>query len=118
MGIMRKRISRTALPLVLILWGEVVVSQQPKQASTAAAPVEFSISAQPMDRALKEFASQARLQLIFATGDVTADTLAPAVFGLYLPEAALAKLLEKTSLRYKFVNANTVSIEISHSKRP
>jgi iron complex outermembrane receptor protein len=97
----------------LALGVQIAASQQ----RSAPNPVQFSISAQPMDRALKEFASQARLQLIFATDDIAPDTLAPAISGLYSPEAALAKLLERSSLSYKFVNANTVWIEISHSRR-
>ena len=68
-----------------------------------------------MDRALKEFASQARLQLIFATDDIAAGTLAHAVSGLYSPEAALVQMLANSCLSYKFVNTNTVSIESSHA---
>jgi exoribonuclease R len=100
---------------VLFLWAQAVAAQHLEQAQSSATPVQFRIAAQPMDRALKEFASQAKLQLIFATDDITSGTLAHAVSGLYAPEAALMQMLANSCLSYKFVNTNTVSIEISHA---
>ena len=100
---------------MVFLWAQTVVAQQLAQIQRSTAPVQFSIAAQPMDRALKEFASQARLQLIFATDDIAAGTLAHAVSGLYSPEAALVQMLANSCLSYKFVNTNTVSIESSHA---
>ena len=117
MAIGREPILKILLLSVFALCGQIAASQQIGSVHSAATPVRFSISAQPMESALREFANQARLQLIFATDDIAPGTVAPAVSGLYLPEAALTKLLERTSLSYKFVNANTVSIEVLRSKR-
>jgi iron complex outermembrane receptor protein/outer membrane receptor for ferric coprogen and ferric-rhodotorulic acid len=100
---------------MVFLWAQAVAAQQLAQIQRSTAPVQFSIAAQPMDRALKEFASQARLQLIFATDDIAVGTLAHAVSGLYSPEAALVQMLANSCLSYKFVNTNTVSIESSHA---
>ena len=107
--------SRIWLLSMVFLWAQTVVAQQLAQTQRSTAPVQFSIAAQPMDRALKEFASQARLQLMFATDDIAAGTLAHAVSGLYSPEAALVQMLANSCLSYKFVNTNTVSIESSHA---
>jgi len=63
-----------------------------------------------MDSALKEFASQSKLQLIYVTDDIVAGTVAREVSGLYLPETALAQLLASSCLSYKFVNTHTVAI--------
>jgi iron complex outermembrane recepter protein len=100
---------------VVFLWAQAVAAQQLAHAQSSTTPVQFRIAAQPMDRALKEFASQARLQLIFATDDIASGTLAQAVSGLYSPEAALMQMLAKSCLTYKFVNTNTVSIESSRA---
>lgn len=111
----RKRKSSIGiLTVVLFLGTPIVALQQTMQFQSAATTVQFNIPAQPMDRALKEFASQSRLQLIFATDDIASGTLAHAVLGTYRPEAALAQLLSESCLVYKFVNTNTVSVGASH----
>ena len=114
-GVTRKRITSLRVLAAVLLWTQTVAAQQLAQTERAATPVQFRIAAQPMDRALKEFASQARLQLIFASDDIASGTLAHAVSGLYLPEAALVQMLANSCLSYKFVNTNTVSIESSHA---
>jgi P2-related tail formation protein len=78
-------------------------------------PVTFRIAAQPINQALKEFALQSHLQLIFVTDEVSRTRSAHEVIGVYAPQVALAKLLADTCIRYKFVNANTIALEVSHS---
>jgi hypothetical protein len=97
----------------VLLCAQIVAAQQIAPTLSSRTLVQFRIPAQPMGRALREFAFQARLQLIFATDDIASGTLAPAISGTYLPEAALAQLLANTCLSYKFINTNTVSIEAS-----
>jgi iron complex outermembrane receptor protein len=72
--------------------------------------VAFRIDAQPIDGALKEFASQANLQLVYETGEVSPNIRSAHVAGAFTPEAALSRLLAHTNLDYKFINDRTVSI--------
>jgi len=114
-SVVRKRTKALRVLAVAFLWTQTVAEQQLTRTERSTTPVQFRIAAQPMDRALKEFASQARLQLIFASDDIASGTIAHAVSGLYSPEAALVQMLANSCLSYKFVNTNTVSIESSHT---
>lgn len=103
-GTIESRLIVQSLILILLCTSDAVSQQS--------APVVFRIAAQPINQALKQFALQSRLQLIFVTSEVAAAGGAHEVIGKYAPEIALAKLLADTCLHYRFVNANTVSIEI------
>ena len=107
--VVRKPRSNIWLFVVLFLGLQIAAAQQISRAD-GLTPIQFRIPAQPMDRALKEFASQSKLQLIYATDDIVDGTVAHEVSGLYLPEAALAQLLADSCLGYKFVNTHTVAI--------
>jgi hypothetical protein len=113
-GVVRKPRSNIRFFAVLLLGSQIAASQQMPRVEGSTAAIQFRIPAQPMDRALKEFASQSKLQLIYATDDIVAGTVAHEVSGLYLPEAALAQLLASSCLGYKFVNTHTVAIAMSH----
>ena len=77
--------------------------------------VAFRIDAQPIDGALKEFASQANLQLVYETTEVSPNIRSEHVAGAFTPEAALSRLLAHTNLDYKFINDRTVSIRSADS---
>lgn len=77
--------------------------------------VAFRIDAQPIDGALRQFASQANLQLIYETTEVSPEIRSPHVSGALTPEAALDRLLAETNLGYKFINNRTVSIRSAGS---
>jgi outer membrane receptor protein involved in Fe transport len=72
--------------------------------------VAFRIDAQPIEGALREFASQANLQLVYETAEVSPNIQSSHVIGAFTPEAALSRLLAHTNLDYKFINDRTVSI--------
>jgi outer membrane receptor protein involved in Fe transport len=72
--------------------------------------VAFRIDAQPIEGALREFASQANLQLVYETAEVSPNIRSSHVYGALTPEAALSRLLAHTNLAYKFINDRTVSI--------
>src|ERR1700732_1477317 len=72
--------------------------------------VAFRIDAQPIEGALREFASQANLQLVYETAEVSPNIQSSHVAGAFTPEAALSRLLAHTNLDYKFINDRTVSI--------
>jgi iron complex outermembrane receptor protein len=77
-------------------------------------PVSLSIAAQSMDAALRNFAMQSGLQVMFAT-ELTRDLVAPAVQGKFTPEAALQLLLKNSRLQFEFVNERTVRISDARS---
>jgi outer membrane receptor protein involved in Fe transport len=68
---------------------------EPSERLEARGPVD--LPAQPLDVALREFAKQAGLQLLFDP-TLVAGRRAPAVRGEWSPRGALAKLLEGTNL--------------------
>jgi outer membrane receptor protein involved in Fe transport len=72
-----------------------------------AIPVE--IAAQPLARALAEFAAQTGLQLIYVSALVDKQQSIGAPAGLS-PTDALSQLLTGTGLRFEFLNAKTVRI--------
>lgn len=81
-------------------------------------PIAFRIAAQPMGPALKEFASQSHLQLVYETGDLDSAPPAPPIEGAYTPQAALNRLLANTKLDYAFLNQKTVSIRSAAASAP
>ena len=70
------------------------------QTQPAAAPIAFSMPAQPLDAALKSLAQRTPLQL-FYTPEVVAGLQAPALSGSYTPEQALAQLLRGSGLEQR-----------------
>jgi iron complex outermembrane receptor protein len=99
--------------MLLAVMGTHVLAQGAPDVTPSRKPVQFKISAESMDRALKEFAVQSGLQLVFATKEISPLTLARPLSGNYSPEAALRQILAETCLVYRFVNAHTVAIEAS-----
>lgn len=74
-----------------------------------AEPREFNIPAKPMPAALRAFASQAHVQLLFDYAAVR-DLSAPAVKGRMAPADVLAALLKGSGLTFQQVNARTIAI--------
>jgi len=69
----------------------------------------FTIAAQPLAGALRQFADQSGYQLAYATEDVQGATTS-GVSGSHLPEAALQILLAGTGVTYRLTAANTVTL--------
>jgi len=88
----------------------VSLAQTQSQAQPAPTYV-FSIAPQPLNDALKAFAQQSGLQLIFYT-DVVAGYTSPEVKGTLTSQQALQLLLRNTNLTYRQINANTLEISI------
>jgi iron complex outermembrane receptor protein len=74
--------------------------------------VEFDIAAQPMPQALKRFAAQAHLQLLFDYKAVEALKTS-AVRGRFEARDALGMLLRGTGLTFQQVNDHTIAIKTS-----
>ncbi len=90
--------------LCAALLAGVVLAQDPSSRLIA-----LDIEAQSVEGALKTFAKQAGVQILFYSRVVEGMT-APRLTGSYTPQAALTQLLSGTSLRYEFINDSTVAI--------
>ena len=75
----------------------------------SADPAQFDITAQPLPGALKNFATQAKMQLLYRYDAVSHATANPVV-GELEKHAALEKLLEGTGLEAVYTNPNTATI--------
>src|SRR5260370_16417859 len=77
--------------------------------SASADPARFDIPAQPLPNALKNFASQAKMQLLYRYDIVSHATASP-VTGQLEKHAALEQLLRGTGLEAVYSNENTAPI--------
>ena len=75
----------------------------------SADPAQFDITAQPLPSALKNFATQAKMQLLYRYDAVSHATANPVV-GELEKHTALEKLLEGTGLEAVYTNPNTATI--------
>src|SRR6202795_4315679 len=77
--------------------------------SASADPARFDIPAQPLPNALKNFAAQAKMQLLYRY-DVVSHATASPVTGQLEKHAALEQLLRGTGLEAVYSNDNTATI--------
>jgi hypothetical protein len=75
------------------------------------------IEAQPLDRALQDFARQTGIQILFFS-ELTDGHRSVALSGRYTFDAALAELLSGSQLTYRRVNAKTIEIVSAGALRP
>ncbi len=74
-------------------------------------PVTLNIAAQPLDRALNEFAQQTGLQLIFRADQVGAQLTSRPLAGKFEAEEALRLLLKDSGLAYRYLNERTIAVQ-------
>jgi TonB-dependent receptor len=74
-------------------------------------PARFDIAAQPLPKALKNFAAQAKMQLLYRYDIVSHATASP-VTGQLEKHAALEQLLRGTGLEAVYSNDNTATIRL------
>src|SRR5258706_16107698 len=79
--------------------------------SASADPARFDITAQPLPNALKNFAAQAKMQLLYRY-DVVSHATATPVTGQLEKHAALERLLQGTGLEAVYSNSNTATIRV------
>src|SRR6202047_1256696 len=77
--------------------------------SASADPAPFDIAAQPLPNALKNFAAQAKMQLLYRSDIVSRATASP-VTGQLEKHAALEQLLRGTGLEAVYSSENTATI--------
>lgn len=80
-----------------------------QQAQAGAAPVAFSIPAQPLAQALTQFGRQSGLQVAVDSAAVAGKSSA-AVSGTMSAQSALQQLLSGTGVTYRFTSPNAVSV--------
>lgn len=97
------RISAIAMAVSLTLAG-LSVAQDSKAAIKA-----YAIAPQSISTALREFAAQSELQLIYTEADVRATQTA-GVKGELVPAAALSEMLKGTGLEYEITASNVVVV--------
>ena len=79
--------------------------------TASADPARFDIAAQPLPTALKNFAAQAKMQLLYRYDIVSHKTASP-VTGQLEKHAALDLLLRGTGLEAVYSNDNTATIRL------
>ena len=107
------RITRCRLGCGLILLACVQLAA-PAFAGTPLSPIAFSIPAQPMPGALRAFAHQAHLQLLFDYRALEHLKAGP-VSGRMAAQDALTRLLRGTGFTFTRVNARTIAIRRSRA---
>lgn len=81
----------------------------PRPPATALEPVDFDIGAQPLDRALRLFAEQADLQILYRTDILPQGNCLP-VQGRLPPDVALRRLLDGSQLDFRFGSGGTLVV--------
>ena len=77
----------------------------------SADPAQFDITAQPLPNALKSFAAQAKMQLLYRY-DIVSHATATPVAGKLEKHAALEQMLRGTGLEAVYSNENTATIRL------
>lgn len=102
-----RRIRGVALPATLALFSVTAWSQT----SAAIRGVAFHIEKQPVRKALRQWAEQSGLQVVFSDmGSALDQKVAQSVSGEHAPEVALKQMLAATDLEYEFVTERVVRI--------
>src|SRR5690606_37920849 len=101
---MPKQIRTKHLLAACVLIGLCATAQAQSTSSTAP-----ELAAQPLNEALRSFAKQTGLQLIYVSEPVLGQRSNPVPGGL-APGEALKRLLEGTGLTFEFINDRTVEI--------
>ncbi len=113
MRIYRGPFVKGGLGLTCILAAAVAAGQEKSKSGagwTLGEPIAFNIPDEPLSRALKDFAAQSHLQLVYQTRDLESASSSAPLRGPYTAQAALERLLQDSDLHYKFLNEKTVSI--------
>src|SRR5688572_29471350 len=100
------------LAIAVVLSGGSLVNAQDSSDSKAmadAAPIRLAVAAQPVAAALNEFARQSGLHVVIGA-EVAAGVESSEVRGTFTAREGLERLLERTGLRYEYLDARTVAV--------
>ncbi|WP_448135450.1 TonB-dependent receptor [Stenotrophomonas rhizophila] len=102
------------------LFLSIALALQVAAGTAAADPARAAtqaIAAQPLDSALNALSRQTGLQFVYSA-QVAGNPRSPGVQAGLSADAALARLLSGTGLRYRYLNATTVTIEADTGGTP
>lgn len=102
------------------LFLSIALALQAAAGTAAAEPARAAtqaIAAQPLDSALNALSRQTGLQFVYSA-QVAGNPRSPGVQAGLSADAALARLLSGTGLRYRYLNATTVTIEADSGGTP
>nr|MDX8305644.1 TonB-dependent receptor [Agrobacterium rosae] len=98
--------------LFSLLLAGAAVAMLPKVArSQQMQNLTVDIPAGNLASALNRLATQSKLQMVF-DASVTKGQKNPAIAGLMTPQQALERLLSGTGIRYRFISATTVKVDV------
>ncbi|MBY0509255.1 MAG: TonB-dependent receptor [Rhodospirillaceae bacterium] len=86
------------------------------QSSAIRTALPYHIEPQALESALRQFANQSNLQLLFSQDDVVGKT-SPGITGSYTPDAAVKRLLIGTGLVFEVIRTDAVLIKRVPSRR-
>jgi hypothetical protein len=114
----KKKVART-VGVILALLGSGIAAQQPSAVIPATQQsVTIHIPPQPLRKALRMFAEQTQLQVVYRSEQIDAARVSTAVEGTYSAEEALALLLGSSDLRAVRINSRTLAIHVASADRP
>jgi len=100
-----------SIGIALCLGAQFAASQQNRGVSVTQTWVMVHIPPQPLREALRKFAEQTHLQVVYRSEQIDATAISDAVSGTYPAEEALALLLGSSSdLR---INARTLAVHVA-----
>lgn len=91
--------------------------QAPAPAIAQSAVREYHIKAQPLAAALKQFAADADMQILYSEAEV-AGRMAPMIDGRYSAEEVIRRLLDGSGLAYSRSVGNTIVVHPAKAQEP
>jgi hypothetical protein len=103
---------------LLLAWifGAYAASRHVTLKATGPSALQLNITQQPLAEALRVFAEQTGLSVAFRTEDIDPSVMAQPVIGRFTPEAALARLLERSHLRAFRVTEGLIAVKTVHHR--
>jgi hypothetical protein len=111
-----RRVGLAASLLGLLFYSGIAVSQNMTSPLPPGKPVTVHILPQPLREALRVFADQTQLQVVYRSEQIDPTILCAAVIGTYPAEEALARLLGTSDLRAVRINARTLAIHVASNR--
>ena len=108
-----KRVAWAVGVVMPLLGAGFAASQQSAVTGVTQSRVTVHIPPQPLREALRVFAEQTQLQVVYRSEQIDAGAISTAVAGTYPAEEALARLLGSSDLRAVRINARTLAIHVA-----
>jgi hypothetical protein len=110
------RALRCAAAILSMLASAIAAPQQSSVTPATQNWVTVHIAPQPLREALRVFADQTQLQVVYRSEQINPTVICAAVVGTYPAEEALARLLGTSDLRAVRINARTLAIHVASNR--